>query len=426
MNKTLKTASIVTAGVVLSSISALAVEGGAKYYTLSAGLRGFYDDNVYTGNNKVDFNGDGIGDRRKYDSFGMEVTPGVRFSVPLEQTTLSAGATYGLRYFADRPGSNKNDQFFLADVQANHRFNDNHSVVVADRFALAQDPKQTLGAAGGGSSGQVLRAEGNNLNNVASVDFTSQLSPLWSSVVGYRNGYYDYRDPQFKGLNRIENLPSLGLRYQVAPTAVVSGNYQFSDIKYDDAYSFRDSRSHYAYAGWDQTVSPRLNFAVRLGVQMIDWVNATSGGRTSAANPYADASVTYTYAPTSTVQAGIRHGRNATDITATLDQRSTSFYAALNHQITGDLRATLSAQHQMSDFVGSKTSVLNGVSENMTSLGLTLSYRINAYLSAEGTYFFDDLDSGVLWRSGALVAQGGAPLRSYTRNRVFLGFRASF
>jgi len=119
MNKNLKTASIVAAGVALSSISVLAAEGGAKLYSLSAGLRGFYDDNIFTGNDKVDLDGDGKLDRRKLDSFGLEVTPGVRFSVPLEQTTLSAGYTYGLRYFADRPGRSY-DQFHLADAQVNH------------------------------------------------------------------------------------------------------------------------------------------------------------------------------------------------------------------------------------------------------------------------------------------------------------------
>lgn len=410
MNKNLKTASIVAAGVVLSSISALAAEGGAKLYSLSAGLRGFYDDNIFTGNDKVDLDGDGRLDRRKFDSFGFEVTPGVRFSLPLEQTTLSAGYTYGLRYFADRPGRSY-DQFHLADAEVNHRFNDNYSVVVADRFADAQEPAQALSSPGG-TPGQLLRAEGNNINNVASVDFTAQLTPLWSAVLGYRNSYFNYDAELFKGLNRLENLPSLGLRYQWTPTTVVSANYQYGDINYS-RYDARDSRAQYGFIGLDQSITARLVASVRVGGQMISWVNDDLAGRSSASNPYVDASMTYAYAEASNAQLGIRHGRNATDVIAALDQQSTAVYAAINHQITGDLRASLTGQLQNASFVGSKGSSVNDLGETLGSVGVTLNYRINPYLSAETSYFFDRLSSDIL-------------IRDFTRNRVFVGFRAVY
>jgi len=410
MNKTLKTASIVTAGVVFSSMSALAIEGGAKWYNLSAGLRGFYDDNIFTGNNKVDLDGDGKADRRKFDSFGLEFTPGVRFSVPLEQTTISAGYTYGIRYFADRPGTSY-DQFHLADVQVDHRFSDNYRVTVADRFADAQEPAQALGSPGAPSS-QLLRAEGNNINNVASVDFTAQLTPLWSSVLGYRNSYFDYNAAQFEGLNRLENLPSLGVRYQWTPTTVVSGNYQFGDINYSE-YDARDSQAHYAFLGLDQSITARLTASVRVGGQMINWVNSDLAGRSSASNPYADASLTYAYAEASNAQLGVRHGRNATDVIAALDQQSTMVYASVNHQITGDLRGSLTGQFQNASFVGGSSSFVDGLSETLVSVGATLNYRINAYLSAETSYFFDRLSSDLI-------------LRDFTRNRVFVGFRAVY
>jgi len=411
MNKNLKTASIVAAGVALSSISVLAAEGGAKLYSLSAGLRGFYDDNIFTGNDKVDLDGDGKLDRRKFDSFGLEVTPGVRFSVPLEQTTLSAGYTYGLRYFADRPGRSY-DQFHLADAQVNHRFSDNYSVAVADRFADAQEPAQALGSPGAPGS-QLLRAEGNNINNIASVDFTAQLTPLWSAVLGYRNSYFNYNADQFQGLNRIENMPSLGLRYQWTPTTVVSGNYQFGDFNYSDVNS-RDGRAHYGFLGIDQSFTARLVGSVRIGGQMMDWSNVSGAGRGSASNPYVDASLTYTYSDSSTAQLGIRHGRNATDLLTALDQQSTMLYGSVNHQITGALRGTLSGQFQNAEFVGiSRGDAVDGLSETLASVGLTLNYRINAFLSAETSYFFDRLSSDIV-------------LRDFTRNRVFLGFRAVY
>ncbi len=47
------------------------------------------------------------------------------------------------------------------------------------------------------------------------------------------------------------------------------------------------------------------------------------------------------------------------------------------------------------------------------SIGLTLNYQINAYLSAEAAYYYDRLSSKI-------------DLRDYDRNRVFVGVRATY
>jgi len=433
MNKTLKTMALVTAGVACAVPAMRAADASDKNYILSAGLRGFYDDNIFTGNNKTDSTGDGKPDRRKFDSFGMEVTPGIRFSVPLEQTTISAGVTYGLRYFADRSGrkvgnevlnGRSYDQFVLADAQLNHRFSPGYKLDLSERFSDSQDPTQALKAAGQSGQGQVLRAEGNNVNNLASMDFSAQLTSEWSAVLGYRNSYFSYQSVNFSGLNRLENLPSLGLRYQWTPTTVVSANYQFGDIGYSDSnFTYRDSRSHYAFLGVDHQLTSRASVGLRGGVQAVEWMNSrafNAGNRANAINPYVDASFTYGYATSSTVQLGVRHGRNSTDVATFLDQESTSGYASVNHQITGALRGTLSAQYQLANFVAqdpnalySGTQKADHLSENNLSLGFTLSYKVNTYLSAETAYYFDRLSSDIT-------------LREYTRNRVFVGFRAVY
>ncbi|MEY3276598.1 MAG: hypothetical protein RL153_1866 [Verrucomicrobiota bacterium] len=63
--------------------------------------------------------------------------------------------------------------------------------------------------------------------------------------------------------------------------------------------------------------------------------------------------------------------------------------------------------------MGSKGSAVNDLAETLGSVGLTLNYRINTYLSAETSYFFDRLSSDIL-------------IRDFTRNRVFVGFRAVY
>ena len=131
-------------------------------------------------------------------------------------------------------------------------------------------------------------------------------------------------------------------------------------------------------------------------------------------NPYADASLTYAYATGSNVQLGVRHGRNATDLSGVLDQESTLVYSSVNHQITGALRASLVGQYQNAAFVGiAHNAGADGLAEDFVSVGGTLSYRLNAYLSTEASYYFDRLSSGIHFRD-------------YTRNRVFVGLRATY
>lgn len=401
MKKLIKAAGLMAAGAAISTAAALAAESGSRIYTLSAGLRGFYDDNIFTGNNSDPAN------PREADSVGFEFTPGVRFTVPLDNTTISAGYTYGFRYYEDRPGRSY-DQFHLADVALNHAFSERYKVSIFDSFAIAQEPEQI------GTQNQPLRAEGSNLRNTAGADFTAVLAPHWSTVIGYRNGYYNYDADQFGAfLDRMEHLPSIGLRYQLDPKTVLSGNYQFGVNDYKEA-DFRDSTSHYFFAGVDHSFTARLVGAVRVGAQFIDWTNAQAGQRDDGVNPYADANLTYSYSDGSTVQLGVRHGRNATDLQGVLDQQFTMVYGSINHQITARLRGSFVGQFQNAEFVGVNENQGNdGDAENYLSLGVTLSFKINAYLAAEAAYYFDRLSSDVVFRE-------------YDRNRVFVGVRATY
>jgi len=414
MKKLLKSASLITAGAAITTV-AFAAEGGSKVYTLTAGLRGFYDDNIFTRNKATSPVG-GV-----EDAFGFEITPGIRFNIPLEQTTISLGYTYGLRYFQDRPGKDF-DQFHLADLNINHRFSERYQVNIFDSFSAAQEPEQ-VSPVGAGTSpiNQVFRAEGTNIRNTAGIDFTAVLTPLWSTVIGYRNGYFDYSYEQFANvLNRMEHLPSIGIRYQATAKTVTSLNYQYGAINYDEA-SYRDNTSHYVFAGVDHSFSQRLVGALRAGAQFVEWDNALPGTRNDAVNPYIDANLTYAYTEGGTVQLGVRHGRNATDLDdvqnltgSVLDQQSTLVYGTIKHQITGKLRGALIGQYQNSEFIGvTKNNAFDGSGEDYISIGVTFNYQLNAYLSAEAAYYYDRLSSDVA-------------LREYDRNRVFIGFRATY
>ena len=176
----------------------------------------------------------------------------------------------------------------------------------------------------------------------------------------------------------------------------------------------RDSYSHYMYVGVDYKLSTQLSAAARVGAQYTDYINTDSQSDWS---PYVDASLTYTYLPGSTVQAGLRHSRIATDqataISATnftLDQEATTFYLAVNHKITAQLTGNLLLQYQNAEYNGGYA---DNERDNIYMVGLNLDYRINPHWGVEAGYNYDYLDTEV-------------NDRSYHRNRVYLGLRAKY
>jgi hypothetical protein len=165
--------------------------------------------------------------------------------------------------------------------------------------------------------------------------------------------------------------------------------------------------------GVDQTINSKLSASARLGGQFTEYQNAKSlsGGKINddSTIPYADANVTYAYTTGSYAQLGVKHSRMATDILA-LDQEATTVYGSINHQITAKLMGSVMGQLQNSSF---NQGPYNNREDNYFVVGLNLTYTINQYLAAEAGYNFDRLDSDI-------------QDRSFTRNRVYLGLRASY
>src|ERR1017187_2924948 len=77
--------------------SGLTPESG-KPFTVSATLRGFYDDNINTASKDVP-----IAHR---DSFGFEVSPSIQFSFPMEQTSITFGYVYSFKDYENKPVGN--------------------------------------------------------------------------------------------------------------------------------------------------------------------------------------------------------------------------------------------------------------------------------------------------------------------------------
>lgn len=386
----------------------------SKPWSVSASLRGFYDDNYATAPSNSDL---------KRDSFGLEVSPKVSLNLPWQQSYLGASYRYSMKYYEDRE-DDKIDQTHEIKLRGDHRFSERYSVFLDDAFVVSQEPGLV------DPNQAPLRSNADGMRNHARIGFDAGLNELVGFAFGYYNGYYNYDDSGAGSrsalLDRMEHLINLDARYQVRDDLAALIGYQYGIVSYtsDDLLfatpgateesDIRDNTSHYGYVGADGDLTSDLRASLRVGVQYTDFENL---GADSDLTPYANFSLTYTYLPGSYLQFGVLHRRNAIDQAGATgednivtDQESTSVYGQVSHKITAKLTGNLLAQVQFSEF---QEGIYDGQSDDFLLIGANLDYQFTQFLAAEAGYNFDRLDSEL----------GD---RSFTRNRVYVGVRASY
>jgi len=441
------TTTTTTTTTVNSPSSDLTPQERQKFWSISAALRGFYDDN-YTAVPKS------VG---KLASFGIEVSPSLSLNWQPADTLVGASFVYDWKYYEN---NSDHDQTYQFNGKLVHNFTPRYRLEVNDSFVISSEPTiidtTTI-------TSPVKRTLEDNLRNRASILFGAELTPILGSEVGYQNTVYDYKQnvgdmspvidnglnppqpvlgPSRAGLlNRIEQLITLDLRWKALPetTGILGYQFQLRDFTSGEQLlavpgsaslnlpsSIRNSDSQFLFIGFDQSVGPNLRASVRFGGQYVDYYNY----HTDRLSPYGDANMTYTYLPGSYVQVGVRHEHAATDILGNtteivtelqsfppqranivLDQVATSFYAAVTHRITRRLVGSVLGQYQNSSFTGGGAGFSNET-ENFFLANVNLAYTINPYLLVETGYEYNDLDS----HFG----------RAYSRDRVYLGLRGSY
>jgi hypothetical protein len=380
-----------------------------KPWNISGTLRGFYDDNYTT-----------LPSAAARDSFGFELSPRLSLNLPLSQSLLGASYKYSMKYYEDRR-QNTADHSHEFNAKFEHAFTERYKIELADSFVIAQEPTVL------NPSGIIvapLRTDGNNVRNTALVNFTFELSPVSGGTFSYMNTFYDYEETgaglRSSKLDRMEHLLLGDLRWNIQKSTTALVGYGFGITDYTSKEVFdtttgaladtRDSRTHKVFLGADHLFIPELTGSARAGLQFTEYYHTTTVS--DSVGPYADAKLSYSYKPGSYVQVGFRHERSTTDLSTAQDQETSAIYLSLSHKITGDLSANLLLQGQHSDT--KSHAAAPDVSENFYIAGISLSYQINPHLSVETGYNYDKLESD------------STTARSYTRNRAYIGIRATY
>jgi len=316
------------------------------------------------------------------------------------------------------------DQSHEFDVNLVHRFNERYRASLNDSFVYSQEPEVVAGV--GTPSAYFQRSNQDVVRNRGAIEVNGALTEQFGFAVGYENTFYDFLEGGLFAtvLNRIEHTIRLDGRWQARPDLVGILGYQYgmSDYTSDDIIigtirgSDRSSTSHFVYVGAEYKLRQDLTAKARAGAQFTEWDKLPQNE--SSASPFADISATYRYTRGGFVRVGIRQERNATDQVGVIannvvrDQESTVVYGSINHKITTRVTGSLMGQYQHSIFQGGN---LQDLADNYLTLGIGLQYKITPMFTAETGYNFDRLDSDL-----------GSTARSFTRDRIYVGLRATY
>jgi Putative beta-barrel porin 2 len=401
-----------------------------KLWTVSATLRGFYDDNYLTSTKKL-------------SSVGFELRPEFQMNIPLQQTEIGLRYNYALSYYFDREqrGVNPIDQFHQFDLWIDHAFNPRWDLTLSDTVSVAQEPNLSTAP-----TVVTRRVNGNNIANTANLTLHTDWTRKFSTDFTYGNSIYFYEsrganvttnagviavDGSYAGrLNRMEQSFNPEAQWHFSRTTVGLLGYRFGLVNFtgNEAVGYvtnapahfvksssRDNYSHSVYIGGTHQFLENLMGMAKAGMQYTEYYNDAAS--TSSLGPYANLSLVYTYTPGGYAQLGFLETRNETDAIdissngqITQDQLSSVLYASINHPLTPKLTANAIARYQHSTWHDSQ---LDGQSADLYDLGFNFTYSITRHFSSEIGYTFDYYTTPIAGES-------------YTRNKIYLGLTASY
>ncbi|MBL9167845.1 MAG: hypothetical protein JNN07_08910 [Verrucomicrobiales bacterium] len=387
----------------------------SKLMTYSASLRGFYDDNVTTAT--------GSSTAPKIDSFGFDFRPSASLNLTsLQQTYIGATYTYGMRYYADRdPSADHSHEF---DLKTEHAFNERYKMTFNDSFVYAQEP-EVVGDIG--VVRRLARSDNSAYRNVASLGFTAQLTEVIGARLGYENTWLAYLDEgagsRSAQLDRMDHAIRLEGTWQVQPKLLARSGYRLTITDYQGSDDIdlvtpgiqqgdtRNENRHTFFVGGDYSFNSRLRASLEGGAQIAEFKRADLS---SDVSPYVSLSSTYLYQEDCYAQLGLTVDRSATDIVSSADVQTMSPYFSINHKITPRINAGGLLRYNQFKYHAPGAAV-DGGTENFITAQLNVDYKISQYFTATATYNFDDLGGDTQFAD-----------RSFTRNRVFLGVRATY
>jgi hypothetical protein len=432
---------VVSVGIIALGSSVLhAVETGAlnaqqtkKAWSVSASLRGFYDDNFNSTSGAA-----------KQSSTGVEISPSVDFGVAGEQSSFDIGYDLTARYYEKAVNGSSDHSDFTHNFNATgtHAFSERFRMNARESFVVGQEPDLL---SGGGNIVAPQRISGDNYRNNASVGGNFQATSRLGLGASYNNTIVDYEDDSLLGnsakLDRMEQGVNLTARWVLSPqtTGLVGVRLGKTDYSRENELidasavtvgtntfivttpaSVRDSKSQIFYAGLEHEFNSNLTGSLSAGGQRTEFPNDPN--KEAKWTPWVEGSLDYQIQSQTKLSGGVSYSRTPTDVIAAQsngttnsvdlasDTTTASIYGSISHQIAQHLTGSGTARYQTAKFNGGSS---DGRKDNFLLLGLSLAYQFNPNFEGNIGYNFDDLSSDLAGRT-------------YNRNKFYVGVTAKY
>lgn len=407
---------------VLSAVesSVLNSQQTTKPWSVSAALRGFYDDNINSSPNSS-----------AQESWGVQISPSINYGFAGERTSVNFGYFLAANWY-DNPYSTWSGPWELTQTiqgALTHTFNPRININLQDSFVIGQEPDVLQVANTPMATSQTIN--GDNIRNYAAATLNFQATSLLGFQFVYGNSIYNYDDsgPGSNSalLDRMQNTITLDSRWTLQPQTIGILGYSYNNVNYtgDEIIGVnllgpimsddRNSNGNTIYAGVEHAFTPDIAGKVNAGAQFYDFYNDPNAD--TQTTPYIQGSLTYAYRSTSSVQVGLTLMQSPIDtvdaqgLSYVLNAQSLLVYAAWVHEIMPKLYGNLNGAFQQSKYNGGS---VDGDSGFYYRVGVSLAYEFTKHFSANVGYNWDQSDTP------------SAVNQSYNRNRVYLGVTASY
>jgi len=351
-----------------------------------------YDDNVFTSHS------DRIGSG--YNDLSLDIGS----HVSNQRGRLDGDLVLGLAYYWNRPGRSVDPNISL-NLNSSYQLTPRLVFSLSSNLAYQAQPNFSIPGAATQNVGNYFVG---SIQTSLGYEWTHRVSTVTSYTL---NGYFYDNSIEASQQNRLEQQFSQQLRYMLFPTATLVGEYRFGYISYETSNTVSnqaansDSYSHFLLGGADATLSPRLSFTFRGGVELRTNLGAEANQTTF---PYFESTLSYEYLHSCFLQWYNRFGLEQSDFNVGQYKEVYRTGIRVDHPFGQKLKAGASIYYSYNQYKQPSS-----FSENDIDANATTSYAINRSLSVQAAYTFNRVFSKI-------------SSRDYYRNRISLGLSFAF
>ncbi len=388
---------IVAMGAVVTSSVAFAQDPASDPWAFSAGAGVQFTDNrdgtKVNKESNADITADVRGDLRWRDGdrtlLNLFLSPGVKWHSNPRST---------------EEGNPQNDQELYGSlgVDLKQMVTRRVNVDLSDVVMYTDDPDITVGGAS-------VRQSANYWLNTTRAGVTAELTPkVGTYVVG--ESVVKRFDEQVVADEQDEDVlkGDVYLKYLMGSGVNVFGVFGVSDFSNESKVRSRGSQVMTYAAGAERMFSPDFTGKVMGGYQTATYDAADLESVDSA---YGSADITLRAASPTRVRLGALYGFFAPYVRPYSIQQLTSFWGAVDHDVSARLTLTLQGQFSNGDY-DNEGAELPGGSDKLESVSVRGSFKMDRIWSLTGGYTYENWDSDVR--------------ESLDRNTCDVGVRASF